>query len=136
MTRHCQNAISDRGYPATAHWSHLTKVPHWADQLRLLARAGTEWQFERHVPDGKILASYKPHRGLEQRINKDEEEFRDRLPYQTIQWTAKFEDGSGWHGSVSLQDWCKLAWRMRSVHDNDNQVINWLWIKVKERAAD
>ncbi|MCY3864255.1 MAG: hypothetical protein OXG68_02340 [Chloroflexi bacterium] len=46
------------------------------------------------------------------------------------------EDGSGWHCSIPVLDWCNLACGLRSVRDDDNQIINWLWIKVKERAAD
>ena len=58
--------------------------------------------------------------------------YRDRLPYNCIQWAAKFEDGSGWQGSIPVLDWCNLAWGLRSIHDDDNQIINWLWIKAKE----
>ena len=116
------------------HWLRLTENNHWGDQLRLLARDSTAWKFELQTPDGKTLAAYKSHRGLEKRIEKDEEQFRGHLPYETIRWTAKFDDGSGWHGDVPLEDWRKLAWGLRSVHDDDNQIINWLWIKVTERA--
>ncbi|MCY3866059.1 MAG: hypothetical protein OXG68_11530 [Chloroflexi bacterium] len=120
----------------TEHWPRLAGNNYWSDQLRLLASESATWQFELQAPDCKIVASYNSHRGLEKRINADEEQFRDWLPYNTIQWAAKFEDGSGWHGSVPVLDWCNLAWGLRSVRDDDNQIVNWLWIMVKERAED
>ena len=120
----------------TKHWPRLTENNHWADQLRQLAREGTTWQFELRAPDGKIFASYKSHRGLEKRIEADEEEARDNALYDRIFWMATFQDGSGWHGTVPLDDWRALAWGLRSVHDDENQIINWLWIKVREAAED
>ena len=124
------------GQVRTEHWPRLIENNHWGDQLRLLARDSTAWKFELQALDGKTLAAYKSHSGLQKRIEADEEQFGDRLPYDTIQWMAKFEDGSGWHGSVPVLDWCQLAWGLRSVHDDNNQIVNWLWVKVKERATD
>ena len=74
-----------------------------------LARGSTTWQFEFQAPDGKTVASYNSHRGTEKRIEANEEEARDNALYDRICWTATLQDGSGWHGTVPLEDWRKLA---------------------------
>ena len=130
-------AENNRVYPAgkrwTEDWSHLVHDPYWSDQLRALPRA--EWQFELQDAEEKTIASYKSHAGLQKRINADEEKLRDNLPYDRIKWSATFDDGSGWQGSVPMEDWRKLAWGLRSIHDDENNIINWLWIKVREGAS-
>ena len=126
MTEIVYLAENNRVYPIgktwTEDWDHLVHDPYWSDQLRSLPRV--TWQFELPNKDGEIFGSYKSHSGLEKRINADEEKFRDNLPYDRIRWSATFQDGSGWHGSVDLSDWRKLAWGLRSIHDDDNQIIN------------
>ena len=81
MTEILRLADNNRCYPVgktwTEHWPLMTEDDHWSDQFHQLAREGSAWQFELRAPDGKILATYKSHRGLEKRIENDEEE----LPY-------------------------------------------------------
>lgn len=102
------------------------KTPFAFDRAtRLMIELGAIWYIDLHglgSKDADLL------------WDQLEEKLCDNVPCNCILWVAKFENGSGWHGSVSLEDWCKLAWGLRSVHDDDNQIINWLWIKVQDRA--